>query len=336
MSTHAIVATRTETQHGAQPGPGLAVYDADWNLVSELETEGMGYLALHGDLLVAAHAGAQTASTFRFTDGRLTHLSTADIGGKNPTYIAFSASGRHVLTANYASGSVSVLPVDDGQLGEPTQVVDLPGEPGQHKGDQDASHPHQIRLSPSSEVFVADKGLDTIFQFLLDESNGQLTETGRVRLRQMNGPRHVGFSGDEVYCANELSNSVVTLRDLEPVQYLSTLEPSDVRETRAGGIVVTDAAVIVSNRTGAGDDTPPGPGTDTLAAFRIVDGLLEPAGVVDTGFLRPRFIDLDPDGRLIVAHDQSGVIQRFSLVDGVPAHGEVVAEIGSPMCVVFA
>lgn len=339
MGTYAIVATRTETQHGAVPGPGLAVYDTNtWALVSELQTEGVSYLALRGDLVVGGHSGASKVSSYQLTDGQLTHLTTVDGGGDNPVYVEFSPDGRHVLTANYSSGSVSVLPVSDGVLGEPTQVLSLPGEPGQHKDDQDASHPHQITLSPDGRVYVADKGLDTIFRFDLNDEEGTLFDASSTRLRHMNGPRHLVFSGDSVFCANELSNSVVTLPgtgDMEPIQYLPTLAPEDVRESRAGGIVVTDEYVIVSNRTGAGDDTPPGPGTDTLAAFRIRDGLLEPVGVVDTGYLRPRFIGLDPSGGLIVAHDHSGVIQRFTLSDGLPTSPEVIAEIGSPMCVVF-
>lgn len=337
-ASYAIVSTRTDTQHGAKPGPGLAVYDTNgWNRVSELQTEGIGYLALRGDLLVGGHSGVSKVSSYRFDDGQLTQLSTVDGGGDNPVYVEFSPDGHHVLTANYSSGSVSVLPISDGVLGEPTQVLELPGEPGQHKGDQDASHPHQVRFGPDGLVYVADKGLDTIFRFEL-KPDGTLVDAGSTRLRQMNGPRHLGFSQDSVFCANELSNSVVTLRgtgEMEPVQYLPTLAPEDVRESRAGGIVVTDEYVIVSNRTGAGDDTPPGPGTDTLAAFRIRDGLLEPLGTVDTGYLRPRFIGLDPSGGLIVAHDQSGVIQRFTLADGLPTSPEVIAEVGSPMCVVF-
>lgn len=341
MTIYAIVSTRTDTQHGAQPGPGLAVYDTDgWKLVSEYTTGGVGYLAHHGDVVAAAHVGAETVSTFRFSDGHLTHLSTAQIGGTNPTYLAFSPSGRHLLTSNYGSGSVSVLPVTEGRIGEPSQVLDLPGEPGQHKGDQDGSHPHLIRFSPGGDVCVADKGLDTVFRFGFDDAGGNLHSARSTRLRQMNGPRHLGFfgeDGEQMYVANELSNTVVTLRDMKPVQYLSTLAAEDIRETRAGGIVVGEDFVIVSNRTGAGDDTPPGPGTDTLASFRITgDGLLEPLGIVDTGYLRPRFIGLDPAGGLIAAHDHSGVIQRFTLSDGLPTSPEVVAEIGSPMCVLFA
>ena len=114
-------------------------------------------------------------------------IGMAETGGLNGVHLAQSPDGRFMVVANYSSGSVAVLPVrPDGRLVNQVQLVELPGQPGPHRVEQTASHPHQIVFDPSGQfVLVPDKGLDRVFVFRFDPAAGRLvpTEQGSVAAR---------------------------------------------------------------------------------------------------------------------------------------------------------
>lgn len=344
----AIVGTRTSPADG----PGIAVYrwhhDQPWERVSVRESETPGYLAyspVH-QVLYAVHGGGSTVSSYALAaTGELTLLGTQDLGGNNPVHLTLSPEETHVVTANYDSGSVTVLPVgDDGALQPASAVLTLEGEPGPHADEQDGPKPHQVTFTPDGQtVTIADKGLDTLHFCHLAADTGELTIRKQLRVREASGPRHVAYHPEKslAYCVDELSScvSVIELSDEPAVrQYLPTLHEQDVRNSRAGAITVdpTGTHLYVSNRSGTGDDSEPGPGPDSVAAFRVREsGLLDRLGVVDALGQRPRFIEFE-NGQLIVAHERSNLIQRWDVsADGLPVHPVTVAEVGAPMCVVF-
>ena len=52
-------------------------------------------------------------------NGELTALSQVASGGAGPVYLSLTPDGKHLLVANYVSGSIAVLPVqEDGSLAE--------------------------------------------------------------------------------------------------------------------------------------------------------------------------------------------------------------------------
>lgn len=344
----AIVGTRT----APADGPGIAVYrwhhEQAWQRVSMSVATTPGYLAYSANhqMLYAVHGGGSTVSSYSFAEtGELTLRGSRDLGGNNPVHLALSPEETHVVTANYDSGSVTVLPVgEDGTLQPPTSLLILAGQAGPHAEEQDGPKPHQVTFTPDGEtVTIADKGLDTLHFCDLNAHTGALTIREQLRLREVSGPRHVAYHPDKplAYCVAELSSTVVVI-DLSGTpavrQYLGTLQEQDVRNSRAGAITVdpTGTYLYVSNRSGTGDDSEPGPGPDSVAAFRIEEtGLLDSLGVVDAGGQRPRFIEFDR-GQLIVAHERSNLIQRWGVNrDGLPMSPITVAEVGAPMCVVF-
>ena len=68
--------------------------------------------------------GAVSAFALDATHGELTFLNRKPTYGTDPCHLVVDATGRYVLVANFASGSVCVLPVgDDGALGEATDFV---------------------------------------------------------------------------------------------------------------------------------------------------------------------------------------------------------------------
>jgi 6-phosphogluconolactonase len=73
------------------------------------------------------------------------------------------AAAKHVLVANYGSGSVAVLPLQaDGQLQEPSVMIQHRGS-GPNPQRQKGPHAHSINLDAAQRfAFAADLGLDQI------------------------------------------------------------------------------------------------------------------------------------------------------------------------------
>src|SRR5439155_17867146 len=143
-------------------------------------------------------------------------LNRAAAGGKNGVRPAVDPGGKFLIVANYASGSVAVLPIGpDGSLQDQHQLLDLPGEPGPHKIEQPGSHPHDVVFDPSGRfVLVPDKGLDRVFVFRFDQETGRLkpTDQGSVPSRAGAGPRHLAFHPTlpVVWVLNELNSTIAT------------------------------------------------------------------------------------------------------------------------------
>jgi 6-phosphogluconolactonase (cycloisomerase 2 family) len=63
--------------------------------------------------------------------GELTLLNRASSGGAGPAHLSVHPSGKYVLVANCASGTVAVLPsLEDGPVGEPEDVHEDAGNVG--------------------------------------------------------------------------------------------------------------------------------------------------------------------------------------------------------------
>ena len=90
-----------------------------------------------------------------------------------------------MLCANYAGGTISVLPIRvDGGLDEPSAFFDHGSAQGSGAGvhvRQDMAHPHQILFDPSGgHVFVPDLGTNLVHSYAWDD--GALTEASTFEL----------------------------------------------------------------------------------------------------------------------------------------------------------
>lgn len=171
----------------------------------------------------------------------------------------------------------------------------------------------------------------------------------RARTCEGAGPRHLAFHPTlpVVYSIDELS-STVTVFDWDPDageltrrQILASTAPDDVDDTRGAEIAVHPGGrfVYASNRRGAGDHIPGGPGSDTIAIYHVDPGagLLQSAQWQPTGGIRPRHFTLD-GSHLYVAHERSHTIDTHVIdpESGALTHTGEAAATGSPVCVVFA
>jgi 6-phosphogluconolactonase len=349
---YAYVGSFTSAQRKAR-GDGIHVYRTDpatgaWTHVQHIgDLINPSYLAVSHDqrFLYAVHGDEDYATAFALdpATGQAKLLNRAAAGGKNGVREAVDPSGKFLVMANYASGSVAVLPIaPDGSVKEQHQVVQLPGEPGPHKVEQTSSHPHDIVFDPSGRfVLVPDKGLDRVFVFRFDAATGRLapTEQGSVQSRPGAGSRHLAFHPKLpiVWVLNELDSTIATYQfdaergALKALQVMSTL-PTDF----TGYSTTAEIAVSPDGRFVYGSNR----GHDSVTIFAVSpEGLLSAVGWQPTQGSSPRFIGLDPAGRFLYAANEQGDTVVTFRVDGssgkLTPTGQVIKN-GSPVTIVFA
>ncbi|MGW1883949.1 lactonase family protein [Streptomyces sp. NPDC001970] len=260
------------------------------------------------------------------------------VRGAGPTHLALAFG--HLFTANYTSGSVSVLPVGPG--GEPGAAVGVLRHEGvgPHPERQRAPHTHHVVPDLTGRRLLSvDLGSDRVRIHELDPSTGAVTLHGETALRPGTGPRQLAFhpSGRYAYVLNELEPTLTVCRwdagegVLEPLGETAVLPEGAEGPSYASEVAVAhDGRFLwVANR-----------GHDSIAVLRL-EAAGEEAQLVTTvpcGGHWPRGLALDPTGtRLYAANERSGDVTWFEIDDetGVPHRaGSTAAPAAS--CVVFA
>ena len=113
---------------------------------------------------------------------------------------AVNPSGKFVLVANYASGSVASLPIEaDGRLGEATSFIQHAGS-SVNRQRQEGPHAHGIALDAAGRFSarLPTWGWTRSWSYRLDSATGKLTATARRRLPRWRGPvpRHIALHPD--------------------------------------------------------------------------------------------------------------------------------------------
>lgn len=264
------------------------------------------------------------------------------VDGDGPTHLALA--GGHVLTANYGSGSVTVLPVlADGSLGAAGCVYAHEGS-GPVTERQEGPHAHQVLPDPSGNwVLSVDLGTDSVRVCALDPGTGELRPHGETALRPGTGPRHLAFhpAGGHAYVLNELEPTVTVCRWDAAAGVLEAVGETPVLPAGASGgdgpasyasevVVAHDGRFLwVANR-----------GHDSISVLALDATGERPALVttVSCGGHWPRDLALDPTGRrLYAANERSGNVSWFTVdpETGVPVPAGSL-EVPAASCVVFA
>src|SRR5262245_66157254 len=140
---YAYVGSFTTEQRKAR-GNGINVFRMDqatgaWTHIQQVgDLVNPSFLVLSKDqrALYSVHGDENHATAFAVDpeSGKIKLINRADTGGKNGVRQALDPSGKFLIVANYASGTVAVLPVtEDGGLRDKTQLVELKGTPGPHR-----------------------------------------------------------------------------------------------------------------------------------------------------------------------------------------------------------
>ncbi len=266
-------------------------------------------------------------------------LNQQESGGDWPCHLAIDGTGRWLIASNYASGSVSVLPIlDDGSLGTMTDHVQHHGH-GPHPERQEGPHAHSATFSPDQRfVIIADLGIDALRAYAFDSTAGTLREQTTIATRPGAGPRHLAFhpDGRHVFVSNELNNTVAVYAydaasgTLSEQQIVETLPP-DAPVSAVADIHVSPSGdrVYVSNR-----------GHDSIAIFQIGSGgQLTPVAIRSCGGLCPRNFAIElGNGFLLVANQESSEVAVLSVQDASEAIGETISRVTvkGASCVQFA
>lgn len=334
----------TYTSGGGGTGVGLAAYDTRTGRLSGTGTlKGVANPSFltrsaSGTHLYAVDeqsGGAVTAVAVGST-GTLTVLGSRSTSGSGPCHLSVHAGGKHLLTANYDSGSVSVHPLAaDGSILALTDLVQHTGS-GPDPDRQEGPHAHMV-LSDVAGTYVlaVDLGTDTVYTYRLNVTTGKLAAVSQAEVPAGSGPRHLAFhpSGAYAYLANELGDSVIVcgydpatgkVTPGSPQPTVPAGSASAVRNYPAEVVVSADGAfVYVSNR-----------GHDSIARFAVEDGgaTLRLLDTVPSGGAYPRHISLDPTGTLLFAGNQnSDTVTSFHVDAATGALTSTGTSFAAPM-----
>ena len=336
---------------------GIYVYRLDM-ATGALESTGMtgearnpSFLAIHPErnLLYCVSelpqmegrpGGGVSAFSMDPETGGLTFLNQQSSEGAGPCHVTVDATGKYVLVANYGSGSVAMLPIEeDGRLAPASDAVQHEGS-SVHPQRQQGPHAHSINVDPGNRfAFVPDLGMDKVMIYKLDLAAGKLIPNDQpwAEVKPGAGPRHFAFhpTTKYAYAINEMDSTITAFAydapngKLTQVQTVSTL-PDDF----AGDNTTADIHVHPSGKYLYGSNR----GHDSIAIYEIdeVSGKLTAIGHESTQGKSPRNFGIDPTGTFLLAANQGSdtiVTFRIDAETGRLTPTGHVANVPMPVCV---
>jgi 6-phosphogluconolactonase (cycloisomerase 2 family) len=312
------------------------------------------YAANETSTFGGAASGSVSAFSIDRPTGRLTLLNTVSSQGAGPAHLSVHPSGRYVLVANYAGGTIAVLPIKPGgSLGAASDIKEDKGSSDPSKTGSSAPpgsfaisghehpHAHMIQADPSGKfVLATDLALDRINVWKFDLETGKLSANypASVSVPPGDGPRHFAFhpNGRWVFSIQEESSTIIRF-DWDAAH--GTLTPRQTISSLPAGFKGTDytSEIMVSTN-----------GRFLYAGNRLHDSIavfsIGPAGYLmfsSEEWTRgdyPRSFNFDPTGRFLYSCNQRADAITGFRVDPNSGRlaftGQYVA-VGTPSCIVF-
>lgn len=288
----------------------------------------------------ASQSGVVKAYSIDPQSGDLTYLNEQSSEGAGPCHISIDQTGKYALVANYGSGSVAMLPIQQGGgLGKATGFI-------QHEGSsvdperQMGPHAHSIILDAGNRyAFAADLGMDKMMVYRLDFATGELVpnDSPWVRTPPAAGPRHFDFhpNGEYAYIINEMGSTITALHYDAERGMLNEIETVPTLPDDFDGVSHTaDIHVAPSGKFVYGSNR----GHDSIAIFAVdqVTGSLTALGHQSTQGETPRNFAIHPSGAYMLAANQDTdniITLRIDQESGMlqPTGHEV--QVGAPVCI---
>ncbi len=310
---------------------------------------GAGFLALHpnGKYLYSTARGSENqVAAFQIgKDYMLNPINLQPSEGSGPCHVSVDRTGTCLMVANYGSGSVAALKIDeDGSLVKSASAH-------QHEGSsvnlrrQKGPHAHSIYPGPDNKfAYSPDLGIDQVVIYGLDAATATLKKVGSARTKPGAGPRHMKFSknGRHAYVLTEL-HLTVAVYDRNPengllgqaIQEVSCLPANGNPE----GMSCSEIRVHPSGKyLYAANRDVKGERRDSISVFKVLEeGQIERIQNVPAKVEIPRNIGVDPEGRwLLVAGQKSGNVPVFQIrSDGTLKETDNKVNVANAMCVEF-
>jgi len=289
--------------------------------------EGLIYLVNEVDTFEMKAGGGITTLRYDRKNKTLEKIGSINQGGGGPCHIAVADDGKHLITANYGSGSVSVVRLNGEGIPEKVTDVIKYGE---------RSHPHMTIHNPRLHTYyVSDLGLGRVYQLKLDTTMGLLmnADIAWFTCEPGSGPRHMTIdrSSANLYVINELNSTITVYNILSDTvtarQTVSTLPEGYAEKSYCADIHLSrnGKKIYGSNR-----------GHNSIATFRVgADGTLTEPSHISCGGNWPRNFAVAGSGRLFLVANQrsnelSVVTARADSADETPS-----LPFNAPACVKF-
>ena len=314
-------------------------------LVARLENP--SFLCIHPSqprLYAVSEVGEGDRQVVAFTiedDGGLSEINQLSAEGSAPCYVSVDDSGKYVFVANYSSGNILSIALDDN--GGLREIVSNQQHEGRsvNQRRQQGPHAHCVLPDPSNNfVCAANLGLDQVLIYEFDQQTGALRSTEHpLRIAPGGGPRHLTFHPDGKYAfvLHEMTSKVTALKwdhqngKLFSIQTLSTL-PADFETNNSTAEVLVHPNgrfVYVSNR-----------GHDSIAVFEwnVATEQLKLVDHTPSGGKTPRNFRLNPSGEFLLTQNQNSNSIFAFRVDATTGRLEKVGNelmVGNPCCIKF-
>jgi 6-phosphogluconolactonase (cycloisomerase 2 family) len=263
-------------------------------------------------------------------DGSLELLGIQPSHGLATCHVAILPDGR-VCAASYLQSCIDLFPVN-GDLLEPARNPVRYEGSGPNAARQEASHAHQVVVAPGGRWFyVVDLGADCVWM----HDAALAEEAVRLAMPAGHGPRHMAYHPAlrRAYVLGEMTGAVTVCDWSESSGMLEVVAVTPAIGEDAAGAAIrvhpSGKALWTSIRS-----------TRSLRYFPL-DEKGDPSEAVEVslGDGEPRDFNISPDGRWLVAANQSAghlAVIELDPVDGTPVGGGVVTfEMGTPCCVMF-
>jgi len=274
--------------------------------------------------------------------GQLTFLNKQPTDGFAPCHVSIDASGKNVITANYAGGNITVFKTnDDGSLQPYVQLVGHEGY-GVNVTRQEMPHPHQVVFAPDSKfIFSPDLGTDRLYQYNFNGTDAKnvltpANDPGYVTVDDGFGPRHMTFSpdGKTAYLLNELAGNIIVYSyedgKFTPKQTIASTTAGDKNDHGSAEIVISPNGkfLYASNRGAA----------NNVALYKVqTDGTLLENGTQAVA-ANPRGMMVDPSGRFLLVASQNGNTVQIFVINknfGLLQDSGVKIDVQKPVCLVM-
>ena len=276
------------------------------------KSENPSYLTFSKDkqflLAVNENEDGKVESFSTFNDTLLL-VSKSQSGGSSPCYISVNESG-FILTANYGSGTVGLLKMDDkGQLSKLLFIED-------HRYKKDlTAHAHSVQfVSNSNMIISADLGTNELWFSELDTTEQKLKPSNQQTLKLSGnpGPRHFVLhpNGKWIYVVNELGNSVTLVKHILKNNFIQGDSFSTLPAGYKGKNYCADIHLSADNQFLYASNR----GFNSIAIYKVnqKNGSITLIGNEPTHGDFPRNFALSPDNNyLLVANQKSNNIVAF-------------------------